>query len=442
MLKFKKFKIYLLSKINYVFKILNVNQILKGSSWNLIGTVVSQVTMLFLGIIVSRMILNDDFGKFSLIRSTVLTFSVLIGIGIGVVNTNLVSKNRLVNIKYTHDLIFTSIVLTTIITLLVSVTLLLFEASFSNMIFVNNQQSLIYKFFVGLLFFTVINLALTGVLQGLKEYTLIAKIAVYTSLVTIFITVISTYYFRLEGAIFGLAIGAFFSAFFLGKNIYVKIYKTNTKLSFLKNEILVLLKFGIPVMLASQVPLTALWYVNFIVTKSQNGYLNLGILDSAMRYTSMIVLIPNSISQVILPLLNQNISYYHKFREIIKSALRYNLIISITISFAIVCFSEELMSLYNSNFSSYNLVLIVLSISTVFISLNSIFTQFLLTQNAVWQGFILNLLWAFLYISISSYFIRINYGAKGVAYAHLISYAIYTLISYIYYLKKINLVYR
>lgn len=420
-------------KIEYLKNSDVVRRIINGSIWNLLGSIFSQVLMLMSGIIVSRLISNTDFGKFSLIRSTISTFSIIIGLGLGVANTNLVSKHYLSNPQNAKNIIFTSLIITVGFSFTICVFSIIFRRDISELLFHNLQASNVYYYFILLLFFTVLNLALTGILLGFEKYSIIAKILISSSLITTTISMVTTYFLKFDGAVIGLLLGACITTLGSFLSIKTEFKKIKGETIFLKAAISRIIWTGIPTMFSSMVPILSLWYVNLSLSRSTDGYFGLGILDAAMRYTSVIVLIPNSMAQVILPLLNQNVSNIKKYSMLVKSTVFMNLVVSILITLLILVFSRKLMGLYDSKFSDSYYILIILCCSTIFISINSIFSQIFLTHNAVWIGFILNILWAMLYIFGSVYSLHNFYGVKGIAFSHLFSYFFHTLLQFITY---------
>jgi O-antigen/teichoic acid export membrane protein len=69
-------------------------RVFRGTAWSLLGTVVLQGCAMLASVGAARILGQAAFGGFGMIRSTVMTFGILAGTGLGIAATKLVAEHR------------------------------------------------------------------------------------------------------------------------------------------------------------------------------------------------------------------------------------------------------------------------------------------------------------------------------------------------------------
>ena len=100
-------------------------------------------------------------------------------------------------------------------------------------------------------------------------------------------------------------------------------------------------------------------------------------------------------------------------------------------------FSSFIMQTYGKGFTEGNIVLIILAFSTILTSINGVVGQAIVGKGKMWTGLSLNFIWGIIALSSTYFFLELGYGAKGLAFALLLSYSIHTLTQFIF-LNKFN----
>jgi O-antigen/teichoic acid export membrane protein len=86
------------------------------------------------------------------------------------------------------------------------------------------------------------------------------------------------------------------------------------------------------------------------------------------------------------------------------------------------------MQSYGNSFKEGSVILIVLSVTAILISINSVIGQVIAGMGRMWIGLVVNIIWAITFLLIAREFIDRGYGAMGLAKAMFIAYLLHTII--------------
>ena len=92
---------------------------------------------------------------------------------------------------------------------------------------------------------------------------------------------------------------------------------------------------------------------------------------------------------------------------------------------------------YDNNYENALIPIIIMFVTTGFITVNNVVGQAIASKGKMWLGFYFNLIWAivlvvFCYLMI----VQFQLGAIGLAFSYLISYILHTVLQF-FYLRKI-----
>lgn len=247
------------------------------------------------------------------------------------------------------------------------------------------------------------------------------------------------YYWGVIGALIGFGIGYVIMSisyfFYVRKNMVSRNISRSLKV-FNKNDVELLYKFSLPAALSSLLIGPVFWIARTMLANSPNGYGELGIYEVADQWKIIILFIPSSISNILIPILSS--IYSQGKSESYNKTLKYNIIINTSITFIlatlVALFAKWIMCLYGSEFDDIWTLIIVIY-STVFTSIASVIGIAITSKGKMWVGLGFNLLWSLIFLCFVSLFLKMELGAKGLALALLLSYLFHSINQYIY-LKK------
>lgn len=405
-----------------------------GAIWSFTGTALAKFIVLVAGILCARILTQEEYGEFGMVRSTINTFVVFGMAGIGLTATKYISEYK----KTQQSKISGVYILTNGFALLtgVLITLLIYYLAPYLAITTLNAPHLERAIQLGavLLFFTVLNSAQNGTLAGLENFKAIALNTLWGSIAESILMLVGAYYAGVMGAILGYGCG--FIVLYICNHLSIRksFSLLNIKVvfsSFSREYLKLLYKFSFPAALSSFMVMPTYWIIRTILV-NKCGFEELAVYEAADQWRVIILFIPTAISQVVLPILSglSSGTDQKQFWKVLRINLYLNISIAFVIAFIISCFSPLIMSLYGSNYTCS--VLIILCFSTVFSSIANIVGLSISSRAKMWIGFTFNACWSFMIILFSLLFLSFDLGATGCALAILCAYIIHSLAQLIY----------
>jgi O-antigen/teichoic acid export membrane protein len=210
-----------------------------------------------------------------------------------------------------------------------------------------------------------------------------------------------------------------------------QIKRFNIPLSFRRciSEYRVLFNFSLPAALSGALIAPVNWVCSALLVNQPAGYEEMGVFNAANQWRLALLFLPGLLSQAILPLLSNlsGESTEYQYKKVLLLNLFLNISISFIILIPLLLFSKYIMLAYGAEFVKGTIVLRILIISAILTAANNVVGQAIVSRGKMWIGFSFNALWATTLLSIAIFLVKHNYGALGIAYATLISYAMHTI---------------
>jgi len=419
-------------KYKYQSKILQ--RVVKGTSWNVVGTVIFQVSSLMISIILANILGKNDFGEISFIRNTYIMLGQFACLGIDVAVTKYISEWSTTNRVYIQKLLRISRRSVVISGLITTTVLIIFSNDIVERWFNHNTNTNSLLCGVGLIIVNALYFYQNGVLSGFHSFKEIAKIEVFRAVLIILMPLVGAYWYGVNGALLGYIIMGGCSYFITEKIIVEKIKKYKTKPAKIdKNIFLVLVKFSLPVFTSGLFVISAIWGCNVLLINNENKFGEIGVFNIALTWKNLILFIPLLLSKVFFPILSElyakkDYVNFNKLTLYFKVAI---VLISIGISIFMTLCSELILSLYGNEFVGHGTVLNYIAYATSFQALAIVFAQSILSTGNTKIAFYLNTIWA---VSVIIIFALLPKSALGLSQAYFYSYLMHWLISLFYYL--------
>jgi len=405
-----------------------------GVFWTLVGSIASNLSTLLSLIIIARILGKSEFGEFGMIKSTINTFGVFGGFGLGLTATKYIAEIRQSNKRKVGNIIGITTIMSYIIGFFVAIIIFLFSKILAENTI--NAPHLLEEIQLAslIIYLSSINGTQSGILSGFENFKFIAFSNITSAIVTFPVQLLFTYYMGLQGAIIGLLISFFLKItinnYFLRKQYLIEKIIPDYKICW--NDLHILLKFSLPSLLSGLMVGPIIWVCNTMLVNRPGGYNEMAIYEAATQWKNTIAFLPAILSSIVLPLISSTTLDRNKFKKIMKINIKLNLYISFIIAIIISIFSTLIMNTFGTDFINGANVLIILAISTILSSVNSVIGQALAGKDRMWVAFLFNLIWGVILIFFSHLFIQFNYGALGLALAFLISYVFHSIIQFIY----------
>lgn len=406
-----------------------------GAFWSTVGAVVFQSLMLLISIIAARLLGKEQFGQYGIIIATVGMFNVFAGFGLGTTATKFVAEFRQEDPERAGRIIGMSTVTAIVTGGIATILLFGFAPTLAERTLAAPELSSMLRLACGLIFFGAVNSSQIGALAGFQSFRSIARINLFSGLLSFVCVTSGMLLFGLVGGLAGqvlaLALACLVSNYALHKEAHR--FGVVPQYSGCGEERGLLIKFSLPAVLCGLMVSPVTWACSAILVNQTNGYAEMGIFNAANSWQKAILFLPSCIGGIALPMLSE--LHTNSDRIQYRQALKYNLIVNSAaalLAFAFVAaFSQIIMKTYGAQFASGYLVLIILSLSSVMIAVGSVVGNVLASKGRMWTGFTFNLCWAVIMLMLAFYMVP-KYGAMGLAITNLIAYVVHTLIQTTY----------
>ncbi|MBO5866210.1 MAG: oligosaccharide flippase family protein [Bacteroidaceae bacterium] len=404
-----------------------------GAFWSIFGTASAKAIVLVAGIICANILGKNGYGELGIVRSTINLFIVFGTAGLGITATRHIAKYKKDNTEKVESIIGITTLFSLIMAIIITLSVFLFAEDIATNTLNNPELEPSIRFGSLILFTTILNGVYNGINSGFEQFKNIAINTLCSSTIEAILIIVGAYYWGVNGAVVGFGIGIsslmllnFMTARkALGKiGGKISIFKIN------KEDLSILYKFTIPAALSSFLVAPAYWVVRTLLVRFKD-YGELGIFEAAEQWRVIILFIPSALSNIVLPIL----SSYTDNKKDYKKALHINLLLNTGTAFVLAVIisacSRIIMNTYGGGFND-TMPLIILAFSTVFSSFASVVGVSIVSRGKMWTSLVFNASWGCMFIGFTYLFLRMGYGASGVAFALLLSYLIHSINQSIY----------
>jgi len=396
--------------------------------WSLTGAVVSQTLQIFISIFVARILGLEEFGELGIIRSTISMFTVFAGFGLGLTATKYVAEFKVKDKEKAGKVIGLTTLFAVAAGFVIAIIILAFAPFIGETMLVTPHLVDELRLSAVILFVSTINGSLTGALYGFEAFRLIAKITVAAGLLSFPFQVGLTLIFGLHGSLLGYGCSVFVLCVFNAIAIRKEAFKLGISIQYKGSltELPIIYKFSLPALFSGLMVTPTIWLGNAMLVNQPNGYVEMALFSASNQWSSAVLFVPTVISNIALPLLSGSING-KQFKRILSINVIINFVVTLLIALLIFIFSSLIMTFYGEDFQKGKTVLIILAFSNIFVAINGVIGQAIAGKEKMWMGLLLNTFWSLALVT-SAYVLLFVFelGAKGLAYAFLISYFFHT----------------
>lgn len=402
------------------------------------GAIVAKGVLMLFNMIIARILSTTEYGQYSIINNTVQTFTIFAGAGLGSSLSRYVALYREKNKKLAGIIIKTLLIFNIVISIVVSLIMLFSSSQISSLISKDVDISGYLKITSLTIFFTTMALVLQNILQGFEKYSKIALFQLISNLIMLIIGVYITIKLKTAGSIIALLILNVFLTLFFIVALRRILVDTKIKLKYEINDTVkeAIKKVAIPALLSSIFVVPILWITNSIFTKN-NSYEEFAAFSVCLQWFTILNYLPQQLGQV-RPIYTQLYAdnKIEEFKKISYKMIIFSTLFAFLASLILGIFSGIVLKIYGDFYTNYTTPFIVMLISAILYSVQSQFGSIFYAIGKIWLSFALNVIWAIVFI-ISFIFLQ-GYGALGYSSTYLVSYAIYSAISYLFFILIIK----
>lgn len=328
------------------------NELIQGSIHTLLGNGVSRVVMLVGTLLVSNFLGVEDFGRFSITRSTINVVLVIAGLNISTIITKTIAENKGVNnLKLSRQVTLNYAI---ILLLTCSTGSLMFVFSKTLSIFLVETVSLSYDFKLSSLIvvFAVVYSLNEAVLRGLESYKQLGLYQILSSLVLCVMMPLGARFYGVTGALTGLFLYSIFYALFSFYKILRIAFDLNITLfttTDWRKEYKELRSFTLPLFISSLIEAPIFWLTQVILIKNAGVGAN-GIANALVQTRNLVLILPGYVGLVVLPILSKNIGNESIYHKNFINALKINCLIAVICTIPLMIFPRFFLGIYGNDF--------------------------------------------------------------------------------------------
>jgi O-antigen/teichoic acid export membrane protein len=211
--------------------------------------------------------------------------------------------------------------------------------------------------------------------------------------------------YGLQGALIGLAISAIM-VWSVGRLLLGTVLRARGIIVRYRgcwDDWRILPDYSVPKFLVNMFSVTAIWLAMTLVARSPQGFEQLGLYNAAYQWVGPLIFFPMIVSTVSIPALVQEweAGRARGFRHVFLGLAIFCSVSTLIISLAISLLSPWVMNFYGPGFEEGWLLLVILSLASVFLGVGNISSNALLSMNKPWFDFFVKVGWAICLLGIT-----------------------------------------
>jgi O-antigen/teichoic acid export membrane protein len=397
-----------------------------GVFWSLAGAVISRGFTLGASIVCARFLGKTGFGELGMIQSTVGTFGIFAGLGLGLTATKYVAELREQDPVRVGRILALSAVAALISGILMTTILVAMSPVLARNVFGAPNLAGPLAIGAGLVFFGALNGAQTGALAGFEAFQTIAKVNAFAGLTSFPLIVFGVWRWGIRGAVWG-TVAAMAINWALNNWALRREGKSSgiaCEFAGFYKEWRVLHRFTLPAFLASIVVGPAMWACNALLVHQPEGYAQLGLYTAADRWRLLILFVPTSVFGMVVPVLSNlyGTGDLLGFKRVFRANVILNSGLALTLAIVVTVLAPRIMSVFGKTFHSGWPILAILAFSALPEALNTVLGHPLIVADAMWWRFGFDLLLAAVLVGTAFVLIP-RWGAIGLASAYFLAFS-------------------
>ncbi len=412
-------------------------RLVTGIKWTVVLSVVVSASNFASTVVAARLLGMDQFGAFSIIRSTVIMMAGVAGMGIGIAATKYVAELRDADTTRLGKILGLCSVITIGTGGFFAVTLLIFAGQLAEYSFNAPQISDHLRLAAIYIFFITLNEYQVGLLTGFESFAKLARVNLGQAVGAFLLTYLMTSLWGLTGATLSLGAAALLNWYLNHSAIKEQLHKHQIVISYrdMFQEKAVLINFAFPTALSGFIGSIAVWGCNAYMVRQPDGLVQMAIFTAAASFRSLIMFVPGLVTRVVTPVLCNLVG--EKKTSSYSKVFAFNVLISAIASTGIAGLlaltAPKLLAVFGKGFSGGSDVAVLIAVVSIVEVMANTFYQPLLAYGRIWWQFQVIVCWSLILVSITLFTVA-DYGALGLAWAymaaHLVSLAMYLFAGY------------
>ena len=365
--------------------------IISAAKWSLIGQFTQRILNLSLTIILARLLLPEEYGKFYYLIGTLAFIVQLVGLSIRSISIRNVSFLYSINTERCKKYIYSS--------LFIGLGLSFFGLGILNILIkVFSESYIVIDYGFQLLFFVLIAIVseiyygLTlGILEGLKLFKALNILTIIIVFLKFIFTILGTYFYGVTigilcwvaASIFGASIIFFF---FKRALLQKQLNLRGIKIKDCKSEIKLFIKYSLPSTIELSLLLLFMWLIKTnIYSTGETGKAKIAAFNIANQWKSLAIYIPAIFINMLQSFFSSSYGSNDsgKIKYLYKNVKKFTVTLSIIITITTLIFSDYIILIFGRGYNEASLILSILIAPTILLTVNSLNRQLLISMGKV-----------------------------------------------------------
>ena len=403
-----------------------VRRLVRGSAWNLAGTVASRALSVAASVAVARILGREGFGELGMVQGTVLNLSIFTSYGLGVTATKHVAELRRSDPERAGRILSLAGSASAAVAGLLSLLLLLSADLLAERVLGVTALAGSLRAGSAMLFFTLQNGAQMGALAGFEAFRASARVNLLGGVATVAATVAGVVVDGIFGAVCGMAAASALTWGLAHAAVREAAREAGVPLSSrgAASEARVLRDFSLPSILGSVLVGPVAWVCSAILVNGPGGYAAMGQFNATNQWFALVMFLPAILGQVVLPILSGAMGEGNETAagRNLGTVVKASAAVAIPLGVLLAAVSPFIMSFYGPGFREAWPALAVSVATAAVLAVQSPFVEYLNAADRPWTVVRANLLWAAGVLPLTA-LLSAPYGVLGFVSARFAAFA-------------------
>lgn len=387
----------------------------KGAFWNLAGTAISRGLAIVASVCVARFLGRETYGQLGIIQSTVGMFGVVAGLGLGMSATKFIAEHRIQDPARAGRIMSNSFTLALVSGTIMALVLVMFAPRLAGHVLAAPTIAPLLRWGSLLVVLGALNAVQTGALSGLEAFKTIARVNLWSGLLSFPCLVVGAYLAGVTGAVWGLVASLAFNAVLNHQALRRETRRLGIKIgSGLNREgMQVLWSFSLPSLLSSVLGWATTWACAAILVNTSGGYGEMGITNATNQWRAALMFIPGLLTSTLLPVLaHERTVSSRNFGIALDYTHGFITWLLVPLAAMLMFAAGPILACYGSGFAAGRLALVYVLAGTAISSISSPIGSVIIAHGRMWGSFALTLANSAVYTACTVWLAE-SHGAVG-----------------------------
>lgn len=403
-------------------------RLFRGAAYSLAGLLTTKAILVVNSIIMARLLGRESLGIYSIYVNLTSVVALFATLGVSSAVVKYVAEFDKKDPRKLQDIISISAAVVSVSSVLVAFVYIISSHSIAVNVYGNAAlETLILIGSIGLVLGSIVS-PFVSMVQGFQQIKDLNLRRILAALVSVPVTLLSIYFFGLNGAVMAGVFNSIVLAVVFWGIIRRLMTDRGVRLRIPRDRNLTksVLNYAFPAFGSALMVVPAILVVTSMLVSVQ-GWEEMGLFRVAQGLAGYLLFVPSAIGIAFIPMLAEtHASSPERISSMVARVFRMTLFITLPVALVLALFSKSIIPiLYGSEYSGAWQALLLMSLATFLLSAGAVIGQLLAGIGKMWQGLGLNAIWMVVLIS-SSYLLISDFGVTGLALAFVVAYVVHT----------------